>query len=73
MKEKLYTLDRTKIESPEYDPLLNEVMSHLRTHNNNEETKDLPLLEPVLGAENSEKEAKSFRVTKKFVPTRLVL
>lgn len=42
-------------------------------HNDSEEQKDLPELEPHLGADGSATAAQSFSQTKKFVPTRSVL
>ena len=60
------------IDSPEYDPLMTEIMEHLHKHNDNEETKDLPQLEPAIGSEESENASKDFKLTKKFVPTRYV-
>lgn len=47
-------------------------MDHLRPHNHSEETTDLPKLEAQLGDELSAKSARSFELTKKFVPTRSV-
>lgn len=56
--------------SPEYSALLKKVMDHLHEHNDSEEEKDLPLLEPLLGEAGSQAAALSFKRTKKFVPTR---
>jgi len=56
----------------EHFSLLKEVMDHLKPHNDSEEHTDLPMLEKVLGAEESEKAAKSFSRTKMFAPTRSV-
>ena len=58
--------------SDEYDVVLEDVMQHLRKHNDSEEQEDLPLLEPQLGMESSKEAAQSFSRTKKFVPTRYV-
>ena len=44
-------------------------MDHLHHHNDSEEMKDLPLLEPTLGEEASAHAARTFSRTKKFVPT----
>ncbi|KAL5478709.1 hypothetical protein ACEPAI_1986 [Sanghuangporus weigelae] len=70
VKDRLYKLDSARVDSEEYDALLKEIMEHLHQHNDSEETKDLPLLEPVIGSEGSQKAAESFKMTKKFVPTR---
>lgn len=48
-------------------------MDHLKHHNNDEEVKDLPVLEPLLGEERSRAAAKEFTRTKMFVPTRYVV
>lgn len=70
VKEKLYNLESMTPGSPEYDSLLKDVMAHLHEHNDSEEQKDLPMLEPQLGPDNSKSAAASFSRTKKFVPTR---
>ena len=70
VKEKLYKLESMAPGTPEYDSLLKEIMDHLHEHNDSEEQKDLPLLEPKIGQEDSHKAATSFTRTKKFVPTR---
>ena len=56
----------------QFDGILSEVMAHLHEHNDSEETKDLPQLEPKLGQKGSQEAAASFSRTKKFVPTRYV-
>jgi hypothetical protein len=48
------------------------MMVGLRRHNDDEETKDLPLLEPHLGADGSKSAAMQFSRTKHFAPTRWV-
>lgn len=53
-----------------YHDTLTEIMQHLHEHNDSEEQKDLPLLEPKLGVQGSQEAATSFSRTKKFVPTR---
>ncbi|KAF5382333.1 hypothetical protein D9757_008460 [Collybiopsis confluens] len=70
VKEQLYKLDSLTAGTDEYDTLIKQVMAHLRTHNDSEEIKDLPQLEPKLGAEGSQQAAASFKTTKKFAPTR---
>ncbi|KAF8810564.1 hypothetical protein BYT27DRAFT_7091551 [Phlegmacium glaucopus] len=70
VKERLYTLEGLTPGTPEHASLLKDIMDHLKPHNENEEQRDLPLLEKVLGTDNSEKAAVSFTRTKKFVPTR---
>lgn len=72
VKEKLSQLESMK-HGPEYNALLDEVMTHLRKHNESEEQEDLPMLEREIGEEASAKAAKSFKTTKKFVPTRYVV
>jgi len=47
-------------------------MEHLRPHNDSEEQKDLPLLTKAIGEEASAEAAASFKMTKKFAPTRFV-
>lgn len=46
------------------------MIAHLRPHNDSEEREDLPTLEKLLGEERSKEAAKMFSRTKKFVPTR---
>ena len=47
------------------------MMASLHHHNDDEEIKDLPLLEPAIGTDASKEAALSFKKTKKLVPTRL--
>lgn len=56
--------------SPEATALLKDVIDHLHEHAQSEETNDLPKLEAAIPAADNEKAAKSFTMTKKFVPTR---
>ncbi|KAH8115031.1 HHE domain-containing protein [Phellopilus nigrolimitatus] len=70
VKEKLYKLESLTPGAADYDSLLDKVMAHLHEHNDSEEIKDLPLLEPAIGADASKTAATSFSRTKKFVPTR---
>ncbi|KAF9071202.1 hypothetical protein BDP27DRAFT_1361990 [Rhodocollybia butyracea] len=70
VKEQLYKLDSLTAGTNEFDVLISEVMGHLRPHNDSEEIKDLPQLEPKLGPEGSKQAAASFKRTKKFAPTR---
>jgi uncharacterized surface protein with fasciclin (FAS1) repeats len=56
----------------EHFAILKDVMDHLKPHNDSEEHTDLPKLEEAIGAEESEKAAKSFSRTKMFAPTRSV-
>ena len=72
IKQDLYRLEGMEPGTPAYDSLLDQVMQVLREHNNSEEIKDLPRLEPVIGSEKSAEAAASFKKTKKFVPTRWV-
>ena len=48
------------------------MMASLHHHNDDEEIKDLPLLEPAIGTDASKEAALSFKKTKKLVPTRRV-
>ncbi|EJD45988.1 HHE domain-containing protein [Auricularia subglabra TFB-10046 SS5] len=70
VKTNLVTLERLEVGTPEFDRLMNQVMDHLKHHNDDEERDDLPALEPTLGDENSHKAAQTFSRTKNFVPTR---
>jgi len=70
VKNKLHEIEKLTPGSAEYSALLKDVMSHLHEHNDSEEVNDLPLLEPEIGPDDSAKSAKSFKMTKKFVPTR---
>ncbi|KAK0464412.1 uncharacterized protein EV420DRAFT_1475885 [Desarmillaria tabescens] len=69
VKEMLSDLENMEPGSQDHQTQPKQIMDHLHQHNDNEERKDLPLLEPVLGVEKSTKTANSFRTTKKFVPT----
>ncbi|KAF8520599.1 hypothetical protein BU17DRAFT_15811, partial [Hysterangium stoloniferum] len=46
------------------------VLGHLHEHHDNEETIDLPALEPKLGIDPSQGAAKNFSRNKLFAPTR---
>jgi hemerythrin-like domain-containing protein len=70
VKEMLYKIESLTPATEEYSALLKQVMDHLRHHNDEEEQKDLPLLEPAIGEEASRQAAAEFTRTKKFVPTR---
>lgn len=70
VKEMLSQLESLTPASTNYSELLKKVMDHLKHHNNDEEVKDLPVLEPLLGEERSRAAAKEFTRTKMFVPTR---
>ncbi|KAF9002484.1 HHE domain-containing protein [Cyathus striatus] len=70
VKDRLYTLECIAAGTTEHTSLLKDIMEHLRPHNDSEEQHDLPLLENALAREDSIKAAKSFQMTKKFVPTR---
>lgn len=73
VKQELYKLESLKPGTEEYHSLIERMMATLHQHNDDEEVKDLPLLEPALGTDASKKAASSFRRTKKFVPTRYAL
>ncbi|KAF7319307.1 hypothetical protein HMN09_00268200 [Mycena chlorophos] len=75
VKESLAKLESLKPGTTEYDAVIDPMMVGLRKHNEDEETKDLPLLEPKLnyrdeGSGTSKTAATDFMRTKKFVPTR---
>jgi len=70
VKELLYKLESLTSGSQEYDQIIEKMMKSLHHHNDDEELKDLPLLEPAIGEEASKNAALSFKNTKKFVPTR---
>ena len=72
VKEDLYKLEDLKPGSPEFDKLITKIVASLHQHNDGEEIRDLPLLEPAIGENVSRKSAESFKTTRKFVPTRLV-
>ena len=56
--------------TPEHARKMQDIMDHLKPHNESEENEDLPLLEEAIGIPGSADAAKSFRWTKKLVPTR---
>ncbi|KAG6817510.1 hypothetical protein H0H87_008137 [Tephrocybe sp. NHM501043] len=70
VKEQLNQLESLNSGSKQHGDLLNSIMQHLHEHNDNEEKKDLPLLEPTLGKDGSLAAAANFARTKQFVPTR---
>jgi len=70
VKEDLYKLESLKRGMEEYHSLITRMMESLHHHNDDEEIKDLPLLEPAMGDTVSKDSALSFKRTKKFVPTR---
>ncbi|KAJ7443920.1 HHE domain-containing protein [Mycena galericulata] len=70
VKEILSHLESLTPGTNEYDKLIEKMMVSLHHHNDDEEVKDLPLLEPYLGEKASESAASQFSLTKKFVPTR---
>jgi hypothetical protein len=59
-----------KPEDANFESTLKDLMSNLREHIKEEEKDDLPALEKALESSESEKLARSFSRTKKFVPTR---
>lgn len=72
VKEQLYKLESLQPGSAEYHTLITTIMESLHHHNDDEEIKDLPLLEPIIGEQASKDAALSFKKTKKIVPTRSV-
>jgi len=70
VKEMLSNLESLTPGTSEYDTIIEKMMFSLHHHNDDEEVKDLPQLEPHLGEEGSKHAAAQFSLTKKFVPTR---
>ncbi|KAJ6622836.1 hypothetical protein B0H10DRAFT_2013002 [Mycena sp. CBHHK59/15] len=70
VKEMLSDLESLTPGTDEYDKIIERMMVSLHHHNDDEEIKDLPLLEPHLGEGASKDAAAQFSMTKKFVPTR---
>ncbi|KAJ7677656.1 hypothetical protein B0H17DRAFT_944733 [Mycena rosella] len=70
VKEMLSNLESLTPGTNEYDKIIDRMMASLHHHNDDEEVKDLPLLEPHLGEDGSKHAASQFSLTKKFVPTR---
>ncbi|KAI0826677.1 hypothetical protein BC628DRAFT_1320071 [Trametes gibbosa] len=70
VKEQLYKLESLQPGSEEYHTLVTIMMKSLHHHNDDEEIKDLPMLEPIIGEQASKDAALSFKKTKKLVPTR---
>lgn len=66
----LYELESLTPGTTEYHEKITKIMEHLHHHNDDEETKDLPLLEPSIGVDGSKEAAAQFKRTKRFVPTR---
>ncbi|KAJ6562471.1 hypothetical protein B0H19DRAFT_944097 [Mycena capillaripes] len=70
VKEMLTKLESLTPGTDEFDKIIERMMISLHEHNDDEEVKDLPLLEPHLGESGSQTAASQFSLTKKFVPTR---
>ncbi|KAJ6481901.1 hypothetical protein C8R45DRAFT_831624 [Mycena sanguinolenta] len=70
VKETLSKLESMTPGTDEYDKIIERMMVTLHQHNDDEEIKDLPLLEPHLGEQGSQHAASQFSLTKKFAPTR---
>ncbi|KAG0240613.1 hypothetical protein BGW41_006794 [Actinomortierella wolfii] len=69
-KEQLYEFQKMKATDPNFENTLKGLWSDLTKHIKDEEQIDLVQLENALDAEESAKMARSFHLTKKFVPTR---
>ncbi|KAJ7356460.1 hypothetical protein DFH08DRAFT_688907, partial [Mycena albidolilacea] len=69
VKEMLSTMESLTPGTDEYDKILERMMVSLH-HHDDEEIKDLPLVEPHLGEDANKEAALQFSLTKKFVPTR---
>ncbi|KAJ3572347.1 hypothetical protein NP233_g3149 [Leucocoprinus birnbaumii] len=70
VKERLYELENLKPGTDEHASKMQDILNHLKPHNESEENEDLPLLEKAIGYSGSREAAQSFKQTKKFVPTR---
>ena len=70
VKQELYKLESLSPGTDEYHTLITRMMTALHHHNDDEEIKDLPLLEPAIGKEASKRAAQEFKTTKKLAPTR---
>ncbi|PCH38901.1 hypothetical protein WOLCODRAFT_128794 [Wolfiporia cocos MD-104 SS10] len=70
VKELLYKLEGLQPGHEDYSRTIELVMASLHPHNDDEEIKDLPLLEGVIGEQASKEAALNFKKTKKLVPTR---
>ncbi|KAI3572589.1 hemerythrin HHE cation binding domain-containing protein [Fusarium oxysporum f. sp. albedinis] len=72
VKELLKEFQQLKPKEPEYIPKLKELWTVLSKHIEEEERSDLPILESALQKQSGESEsmAKSFGLTKAFVPSR---
>jgi hypothetical protein len=68
----LSTLESLTPGTEEYDKIIERMMVSLHHHNDDEEIKDLPLLEPHIGEQASKHAASQFSLTKKFMPTQSV-
>ena len=69
----LYHLESLKPEDEDYTRTIELVMASLHPHNDDEEIKDLPLLESAIGLDASHQAAQTFKKTKKLVPTRCAI
>ncbi|KAF5354246.1 hypothetical protein D9756_006998 [Leucocoprinus leucothites] len=70
VKERLYELEGLTPGTEEHALKMQDIVDHLKPHNESEENEDLPLLEAAIGSDESKRAAQSFKNTKKFVPTR---
>jgi len=70
VKEMLYKLESLQPAQEDYGRTIELIMATLHPHNDDEEVKDLPMLEAVIGTDASKEAAVSFKKTKKLVPTR---
>jgi hemerythrin superfamily protein len=70
VKNLLSELEKLTPGTQDYDIKIQQVMENLRPHNESEEQQDLPQLESKIDQQGSQAAARSFQLTKKFVPTR---
>jgi len=70
VKEQLFKFQKLSPDSPEFIPTLSALFTDLQAHMRDEEAEVLVQLEDALHPDESDRLAKSFDRTKKFVPTR---
>ncbi|PGH21413.1 hypothetical protein AJ80_03330 [Polytolypa hystricis UAMH7299] len=70
VKELLYDFQKLDATDQDFYPKLEDIMTHLRQHMEEEEDEDLPSLESVLDNMESEEMSRKFERTKILVPTR---
>ena len=66
----MYRLQSMSPDVPEFDPLLEKLITDLHEHIEHEKSEDMPKTEEVLSREESQALARSFERTKMLTPTR---